>query len=130
MSKPRLSRYPSRLTAVAWTTQAFTMRPPSCTFTTSASSIRNGYGDASRGRARNDFTSSSSSPTSRETWLLEIGLHLELLDGLLHAPRRDAGQIEIGDRADQRLLRPAPPLQEPVGEVEPSRSSGVSTPSS
>src|SRR6185312_2768092 len=65
MSRPRLSRYPSVLTAVAWQTQTFTIRPPSLTLTTSASTIRYGYGPMSSGRVRKPSTISSSSPAKR-----------------------------------------------------------------
>jgi hypothetical protein len=60
------------LTAVAWQTQTFTIRPPSLTLTTRASTIRYGYGPMSSGRVRKPSTISSSSPAKRLTWLLDM----------------------------------------------------------
>jgi hypothetical protein len=44
-------------------------------------------------------------------------LDTELRHGLLDAPRGDAGQVEIGDNADQCFLRAAATLEQPVREV-------------
>jgi hypothetical protein len=41
----------------------------------------------------------------------------ELLDELLHPPRRDAGQVGVGDHRHERLLRAPARLEQPVREV-------------
>jgi hypothetical protein len=64
---PRISRYPSALIPVATSALTFTTRPPSRTFSTSASAATNVYGPPSRGRVRKDSTCSSSSAAITET---------------------------------------------------------------
>jgi hypothetical protein len=44
-------------------------------------------------------------------------LDAQLLHQLLHPPRRDAGQVRVGDHRHERLLSPAARLQQPVREV-------------
>ena len=44
-------------------------------------------------------------------------LDTELLHQLLDPPRRDAGEVGVGDHRHERLLGPPARLQQPVGEV-------------
>jgi hypothetical protein len=65
---PRISRLPSALTPVAIKVCTPTTRPFSRTLSTSASAATNVYGPASRGRARNASTCSSSSTGRGLPW--------------------------------------------------------------
>ena len=65
--RPRISRCPSALTPVASRACTPTTRPPSLTFSTSASAATNVYGPASSGRVRKSSTTASSSAAITET---------------------------------------------------------------
>jgi GNAT acetyltransferase-like protein len=122
--RPRISRCPSLLTPVASRAWTLTTRPPSRTFSTSASAARNVYGPASSGRVRKSSTTASRSAAITDTCDLLSRVMPRVSTSFSIRRRRHSQQVAGRHHAGQRCLGAAAPFQQPVGEVTPGAEPG------
>src|SRR5881397_708651 len=115
-SRPSDSRKPSRLTPTACTTQTLTVRPPSRHFTWSVEGDVCVRAAVERPGAEvlDDLVEALRQPRDLA---LRHPLDAEVLHQFLHPARGDAGEVRVGDHRHERLLGPAPRLQQPVRKV-------------